>query len=154
MPWEVTHRACPIGVQLANRHYNRQNPNSKQFVPPGKCLVLTHSTGKAVWVTSWPLKQYVRHAWAGAWVNSLFRNEGAGLSSKLITDAVYKTVSFWLNPPEEGMITFVDADQVKPKRDPGFCYKMAGFEKVGKTKGGLVAWHLPYERMVGCAQYD
>jgi hypothetical protein len=107
MTWLVTHRACPIGVQLANRHYNRQNPNSKQFVPPGKCVVLTHVTGKAVWVTSWPIAAYVKHAWAGGWVNSLFRNEGAGLSSGLITDAIYKTLQIWHECPEPGLITFV-----------------------------------------------
>lgn len=140
--WRVTHRACPIGKQLADRHYNRQNPDSKQFVPPGKCVVLTHSTGKAVWVTSWPKTEYVKHAWAGAWVNSLFRNEGAGLSSELIIGAIWRTMAIWPDPPDEGLITFVDAAEIKPKRDPGYCYFMAGFEKVGMTKGGLIAWHM------------
>ena len=32
--------------------------------------------GKALWVTSFPFAQYVRHQWAGAWVCSAFRNEG------------------------------------------------------------------------------
>lgn len=146
MPWIVTHRACPIGKQLADRHYNRQHPESKQFVPPGKCIVLTHSTGKAVWTTSWPKKEFVKHAWAGAWVNSLFRNEGAGLSSDLITDAIYKTLTIWPEAPAEGLITFVNADEVA-SRNPGYCYKMAGFEKVGKTKGGLIAWHMPKDRL-------
>lgn len=147
--WIKTHRACPIGVKLANRHYNRQNPDSKQFVPPGKCVVLVHSSEKAVWVTSWPIAKYVKHAWAGAWVNSLFRNEGAGLASDLIVDAILATLREWPEPPKEGLITFVNAECVKSKRDPGYCYKMAGFDRVGKTKGGLIAWHLPEERMVG-----
>lgn len=146
MPWIVTHRACPIGVKIANRHYNRQNPNSKQFVPPGKCVVLTHSSEKAVWVTSWPIAAYVKHQWAGAWVNSLFRNEGAGLSSELITDAIYRTLQVWPIPPPEGLITFVDADEVRPG-EPGYCYKCAGFKRVGKTKGGLIAWHMAADNM-------
>jgi hypothetical protein len=40
------------------------------------------------------------------------------------------------------MVTFVDESKTRPKRDPGFCYLMAGFERVGRTKGGLVALQL------------
>jgi len=36
-------------------------------VPPGSCLVLLTADRSAVWVTSWPLAAYVRHAWPGAW---------------------------------------------------------------------------------------
>jgi hypothetical protein len=110
---------------------------------------MVHHSEKAVWVTSWPIAKYVKHAWAGAWVNSLFRNEGAGLASTLIVEAVLATLRIWPEPPPEGLVTFVDAGCVKAKRDPGYCYKMAGFEKVGMTKGGLIAWHLPHERMLG-----
>lgn len=115
--------------------------------------MLVDSSEKAVWVTSWPIAAYVKHAWAGAWVNSLFRNEGAGLSSELIINALYKTCQIWPVPPKEGLITFVNADCVKPKRDPGYCYKMAGFEKVGMTKGGLVAWHMSYDRLAGAYEF-
>lgn len=146
--WIVTHRACPIGKQLADRHYNRQNPQSKQFVPPGKCVVLTHASGKAVWVTSWPIAKYVKHAWAGAWVNSLFRNEGAGKGKKLIQEAVDATLRIWPEPPKEGLITFVDVRYVKEKKDPGHVYLMAGFRRVGETKGGLIAWHMSYDRLI------
>lgn len=94
-----------------------------------------------MWVTSWPFAEYVRHDWPGAWVNSLFRNEGAGLSSELIREAVAATRAVW-DPPELGLITFVDAGKVRRKRDPGYCYLCAGFERVGMTKGGLVALQL------------
>lgn len=72
-------------------------------------------------------------------VNSLFRNEGAGLSSDLIREALAATRSNWPDLPALGMITFVDADKVRPKRDPGRCYLRAGFVRVGETKGGLIA---------------
>jgi hypothetical protein len=147
MCWLVTHRACPFGKQLADRHYNRQNPNSKQFVPPGRCVVLLHSTHKAVWVTSWPIAQYVKHAWAGAWVNSLFRNEGAGIASELIFSAIWTTLRIWPDAPKEGLITFVDAKCVRHTREPGYVYKRAGFKKVGTTKGGLLAWHFSYQQL-------
>lgn len=140
--WRIGHRADPIGKIVADRHYNRQNPNSKQFVPPGRCVVLVSHCGRAVWTTSWPYAQYVKHAWAGAWVNSLFRNEGAGLSSELIQQALLKTLEIWPDPPALGIVTFVDAYQVRPKQNPGFCYIKAGFTPVGYTKGGLVALRM------------
>jgi hypothetical protein len=45
------------------------------------------------------------------------------------------------------MVTFVNADKVRRKRDPGRCYLKAGFENVGFTKGGLVALQMLPERM-------
>lgn len=139
--WRVTNRADKDAVSLADRHYNRQKIGSPQFVPPGRCVVLLSKCKRAVWVTSWPFKEYVKHQWAGAWVNSMFRNEGAGLSSKLIIEAIAITRSFW-DVPEMGLITFVNAEKVKHKRDPGRCYLKAGFLKVGKTKGDLIALQL------------
>lgn len=45
-----------------------------------------------------------------------------------------------------GMITFVDARKVRRKRDPGRCFRKAGFREVGATKGGLIALQLlPHE---------
>ena len=146
MQWKLSHRADPAAVRLADKHYNRQKPRSPQFVPPGRCIVLLSECEQAVWVTSWPFAQYVKHAWAGAWVNSIFRNEGAGLSSELILQAISATRSIW-EPPEIGIVTFVDAGKVRKKRDPGRCYLRAGFEHVGFTKGGLHAFVLPPREM-------
>lgn len=127
---------------LADRHYNRQKIGSPQFVPPGRCVVFVSECGRAVWTTSWPFAEYVKHAWGGAWVNSIFRNEGAGLSSDLIRQAIAATLAEWPNPPDKGIVTFVDAEKVRHKRDPGRCYLKAGFKRVGETKGGLVALQL------------
>jgi hypothetical protein len=141
--WCASDRADPKAVLLADRHYNRQSIGSPQFVPPGRCYVLKHP--QAVWVTSWPFAAYVKHAWAGAWVNSLFRNEGAGLSSALITQAVACTRAIW-EPPPLGIVSFVDASQVRKKRDPGRCYRKAGWAHVGFTAGGLwVFQQLPQQ---------
>lgn len=139
--WHLSSRFDPVAKRLADRHYNRQKPDSPQFVPPGRCLVLRTDAADALWVTSWPFAEWVRHAWAGAWVNSCFRNESPHLSSELIREAVAATRSVW-EPPALGMVTFVDASKVRRKRDPGRCYVRAGFERVGFTKGGLVALQL------------
>ena len=143
--WTRSHRASDIGRPLADRHYNRQHIGATGFVPPGRCVVLldrTNEPPKALWVSSWPFAEYVRHAWAGAWMNSLFRNEGAGLSSSLITQAVAATRSIWGDPPPLGFVTFVDRDKTRRKRDPGRCYRRAGWSVCGETQGGLLALQL------------
>lgn len=121
MRWRLSHRCDPLARELADRHYNRQSIGADNFVPPGRCLVLW--TPGAFWVTSWPLAEYVRHAWAGAWMCSAFRNERPDLylSSELIREAVAATRARYGEPPALGMVTFVDRD---------------------KTQGGLVALQL------------
>lgn len=146
MIWQLRNRADPVCRQIADRHYNRQKIGSVQFVPPGRCLVLLANTKNALFVVSWPFAEFVKHAWAGAWINSCFRNEGAGLSSELIRQAISVTRWKWPEIPEIGMITFVDESKVKHKRDPGRCYVKAGFSLVGKTKSGLLAFQMkPFE---------
>lgn len=141
MRWERSHRFDRRALPLADRHYNRRAVGAPQFVPPGRCVVLLASDA-ALWVTSWPFPQYVRHAWAGAWVNSLFRNEGAGLSSELIREAIAATRWLWPDVPTPGMVSFVNAEKTRRKRDPGRCYRKAGFRHVGFTKGGLWAFQM------------
>jgi hypothetical protein len=152
--WSLSHRADPKALPLADRHYSRQKVGSAQFVKPGSCLVLL--TESALWVTSAPIAAYVRHAWAGAWECSTFRNEGAGLGSELIRSAVSVTRWRYGAPPPLGMVTFVD-----PRRVAGFFVRTregvalrwgysfwkAGFTFCGWTKGGLYALRMPPEAM-------
>ena len=144
-PWQPSDRADPRALPLADRHYNRQSIGSPQFVPPGRCLVLLGPLADRLWVTSWPFAEYVKHRWAGAWVNSLFRNESDWLSSDLIAHAVAATRARW-TPPPLGIISFIDAAQVRHKRDPGRCYRKAGWTHVGFSEGGLWCYQqLPHE---------
>lgn len=137
MLWSLSHRFDKQILPIADRHYSRQKPGSPQFVPPGRCLVL--KAHQALWVTSWPFGEYVKHAWPGAWVCSFFRNENRSiLSSALIRDAIAATRWRWPDASVE-MVTFVDPGKVRRKRDPGRCFLRAGFVNVGHTKGGLVA---------------
>lgn len=142
MRWQLSDRADPVTAKLADRHYNRQKIGTPQFVPPGRCVVLRTPEADAFWITSWPFAEYVRHAWPGAWVCSAFRNESDHLSSDLILEAVAATVGLFGSPPSLGMITFVDASKTRRKRDPGRCFRRAGFDHVGFTKGGLYALQL------------
>ena len=147
--WRESWRADPAARVIADRHYNRQKVGAAQFVPPGRCLVLLGSpaAAPALWVTSWPFAEYVKHKWAGAWMNSCFRNEGEQLSSALILDAVAITRHQWPEVPDLGMVTFVDAGKTRKKRDPGRCYRRAGFKHVGYTQGGLYALQMLPEDM-------
>lgn len=152
MHWRESWRADPAGRRIADNHYNRQKVGADQFVPPGRCVVLVIDTA-ALWVTSWPFPEYVKHAWPGAWVCSAFRNQRRDLflSSDLIIEALAATRWYW-DPPDEGMITFIDPTKTKHKRDPGRCFRRAGFHVSGTapccdfkppaTEGGLVALHM------------
>ena len=153
MIWQWSHRADKKSRLIADRHYNRQKIGSPQFVPPGRCCVLyaRSATGEAVWVTSWPFAEYVKHAWPGAWVCSAFRNEGAGQASDLITQALACTRDAY-GDVAPGMVTFVDRRKVRPTivrgaKVWGWTYRKAGFHEVGETKGGLLALYKPMAEM-------
>lgn len=155
MIWQISHRADPFSADIADRHYSRQTVGSPQFVPPGSCFVLKAMTpaGRAYWVTSWPFAEYTKHAWAGAWICSAFRNEGAGVASEMIRQAVAATRAHYGEPPALGMITFVDRKKVRPyvtaggKEIFGQVFRQAGFREDGETKGGLLTLKLAPERM-------
>ena len=146
----LTTRRSKEALPLANRHYNRRSPESDQFVPPGRCVVLLggHPVN-VLWVSSW--QGYAFHAWPGAWVCTLFRNEGPRLSSEIIREAVAHTRWAWGKPPPEGLITFVDPGKVRRKRDPGRCYRKAGFQVAGTAPGrnrqGLVVLQMKPDAM-------
>lgn len=149
MRWRYSNRFELRSRLIADRHYNRQKFGSPQFVPPGRCAVFyaATATGQALWVTSWPFAEYVKHAWGGAWICSAFRNEGAGVASELIIEALAATRSVLGEPPTLGMITFVDRRKVRPTRVRGvdvfgWTYRKAGFSEVGETKGGLLALQI------------
>lgn len=159
MIWHLSTRARSDSREIADRHYNRQKIGATQFVPTGSCLVLHSNCGRALWVTSWPLEEWTRHAWAGAWMNTLFRNEGAGLSSDLIRQAVAATRAHYGEPPALGMVTFVDAAKTASRRSkrsqPGECYLRAGFRHVGETKiNKLLALQLLPEDMPPAQPYS
>ncbi len=145
--WQRSHRFDTAARLIADRHYNRQKPGTPQFMPPGSCRVLVAANRKAVFGLSFPKAEFVKHAWAGAWVCSIFRNEEAGpLASDMIRHAM-AIMQTEYEVPALGCITFVDPKKVRGvmergERIKGFCFKRAGFRAVGETKGGLIAWQM------------
>lgn len=153
MIWQWSHRYDPLAAVLADRHYNRQKPGTPQFVPPGRCCVLyaERPAGRAFWVTSWPFAEYVQHAWPGAWVCSAFRNEGAGLASAMILEALACSRDAF-GDAAPGMVTFIDRSKVRPimvrgRPTWGRTWLKAGFQPAGETKGGLLALFKPMAEM-------
>lgn len=136
--WSISYQSDPIALKIADRHYSRQSPGSKRFMPPGRQLVLLSTLGDAVFGVSWPFSKYVNRARPTAYLCTIFRNEGPTLSSTLIREALGWTRWKWPEMPEDGMITLINAAKVRHKRDPGRCFLKAGFVPDGHTKNGLI----------------
>jgi hypothetical protein len=148
MRWLLADEESPAARRLADRHYSRVTPGARKIMPPGrrKPVVLITADHRAVWVTVHP--RYAQREWLrGAWVNSLFRNEGAGLSSELILEAIAATRYMWGDPPPEGMLTLVRPSAVRHKRDPGRCYAKAGIIKYGIAASDDVIFRILPEAM-------
>jgi hypothetical protein len=135
MNWERTTRRDERAIALANRHYSRQVIGAPQVGGAGNLIILVRPEGDAAWITI--RQEFSKHAWPGAWNCSMFRNESTVQSSHLIREAVSVTRFLWGAVPEHGFITFVDAGRTRRKRDPGRCYRKAGFAHIGFTGSGL-----------------
>jgi hypothetical protein len=133
-PWRESWRADPELCAMADRHYPRRMRGavglSDQFVAPGRCLVLKTFDGSAGWVTSWP--RFRRDGYADTWINTFFRNEGDMRASELITWAVAHTRWIWPDTPPQGMITFIDPEEIESEL-PGYCYRRAKFRHAGES---------------------
>lgn len=129
-PWIITNKGDQDCRELADRHYSRQKIGSKQFTRPGRNLVLRTVDAKAIWV-SW---SGIRDDGLEAYECTIFRNESRHLSSELIKWAIFATVCEWGgNIPPDGFITYVNELKVNSEI-PGYCFKRAGWTKIGKSK--------------------
>jgi hypothetical protein len=134
--WQVRGKSDPAACALADRHYSRRRPGSGQLGPPGRKLVLVTPCERAVWLTHWP-DAHLAMDGLDCWRCSIFRNEGATLpgasqpvlSSELIRAAMALTAALWTARPtaDPGWVTWVDPTRVRPKRDPGRCFRKAGW---------------------------
>lgn len=142
MRWERMRRCDPRARRLVDRHYPRQRPGSPQFIAPGLPVVLVLPSDDAVWITLRQRPEFVDHAWPHALYNAAFRNESCHLSSDLIREALAATRFVLGEPPADGIISFVDPTAVRRKRDPGRCYRRAGFRHVDTLASGKLVLQL------------
>jgi hypothetical protein len=128
-PWQVRGRFDRAAAALADRHYSREK-QSPQVGGPGFILVLVTPCERGLWITK-------RHAedtksprvladGLRAYRCAIFRNEGAGLASELISAAMAVTEELWGPPPVDGWATYVDGGAIA-SANPGYCFKKAGW---------------------------
>jgi len=144
-------------------HYSRRTPGSKTFTGVGQEVVLVTDCGRAVWAC---IRQKTPMAVGSGrsrhrrgdetkatdakaryvWRNMIFRNLGAGLSSDLIREALAMTYVEWVNRygelPDERLRTEIDLKAVQ-SRNPGYCYKCAGWGDAVKKRGKLFLYAPP-----------
>lgn len=65
----------------------------------------------------------------------------------MILAAVAHTRDRWPTVPPLGMVSFIDPARVRRKRDPGRCYRKAGFRLAGETAKGLLIFQMLADAM-------
>lgn len=140
--WLYAKQNDPYAVSMYLRHYSRKNNSSidnmlvSGCAGPGETISLLSAKGDAVF--TWKLEVFRQDGQTG--INcAIFRNEGELLSSLLIIEACSIAWQRW---PGARLFTFVNADKVRRKRDPGRCFIRAGWKQCGISKGGLLIFEI------------
>ena len=130
----------PRAVAIYRRHYSvdLRYDHSKGIGGPGSRMVLLTPGCDALFV--WRLRPRGLALNTNGYDDgqrgvmcSVFRNEGLRLSSELIREASERA---WVKWPRERLFTYVDAEKIA-SANPGYCFKQAGWQHCGRTKGGL-----------------
>ncbi len=130
----------PESVMLADRHYSRQKRGTNQFMPPGRTMILRSAEGDVVFGWLWQDK---RDDGQIGYNCSIFRNESGRLSSAIILEAERKVIAEW---GENRGFTYINPSEIKNQKNPGYCFKCAGWKFVKKIKSGL---HLLEKKSLG-----
>lgn len=144
--WRQIKRSDPRGRALADRHYSRQKIGTPGWSPPGEHFALLTEDGHAVWAAVRGLDP----AGTMRWRVTIFRREdGAARASELVREATELTVSHWTKrgcvpAPKEALSTEVDPERTRAKRDPGRCFRKAGWRALG-LRNGLIILVAPGE---------
>ena len=88
--WQVRSKRDAAAMALFDRHYSRKKIGRGEVGPPERKLVLVTPDEQALWCSHWPKAELTLDG-LDAWRCSVFRNEGAGLASSLILDAMAVT---------------------------------------------------------------
>jgi hypothetical protein len=129
--WWLTRDGDPDAYALARRHYSawkNKTPKQRQFVGPGEKVVLITEDKRAVF--AWRRERFHRLMGDGVCC-TIFRNEGPHRSSDLIRQAGRIADAIW---PNLWRYTFVAPGKIASK-NPGYCFKLAGWELVRLPDG-------------------
>jgi len=124
-------RDDPAAVALYTRHYSCTNRAVRKMGGPGRYIGLMTLNRDALFL--WIEERYRFDGQTG--INcSIFRNEGKTLSSLLIEEACQIA---WRKWPGQRLYTYINASKIESD-NPGYCFKLAGFKKAGRSKTGLI----------------
>jgi hypothetical protein len=166
--WVLSSSSDPVALSVVDGtgrhagrgpHYSRRTPGAKTFTGCGAEIVLVTADENAVWacVYQWTPARAGSGTTRGRtgtpdtnrrriFRNNMFRNLGPFLSSDLIRSALVRTREEWTirygGWPEERLRTEIEVSAVK-SRNPGYCYKVAGWEKDRTVRGKLYLWAPP-----------
>lgn len=136
--WHRVKRTDPRARALADRHYSRQTVGAAEFMASGRTLVLLTADACAVWGAI----ENLDPAGNRRWRCSMFRNEGPIRSSELVREATQRTRVYWRRvyggEPSVPLQTEVDPRKTRRKRDPGRCFRRAGWQVIGEARGLVV----------------
>jgi hypothetical protein len=137
--WREVKETHKTARKFADRHYSRKTPGSSHFMGPGQTLVLLSTDDTALF--GWRVQEYRKDEQQGIECN-IFRNEGPHLSSELILEAEKWAIEKW--PGARRLFTMVDSKKIRRKRDPGRCFRKAGWSPCGISKDrGLIILEKP-----------
>jgi hypothetical protein len=132
--WWVTRDGDRDCLDLYERHYSAYRYADGRerilFVGPGDKLVLRTERGDAFFV--W--RRFIDDSGQQGVNCAAFRNESEHLSSALVRQADAIADATWT---DRRHYTYVDREKVASK-NPGFCFLAAGWQRCGRTKGGLL----------------
>lgn len=128
--WVPVRDANPSGLAIFHRHYSytpyRDGRRPVHFVGPGEKMVLLTPDARALFV--W--RKFISADGQQGVNCAVFRNEGAGLSSGLILEAMQLAWERW---PGARLFTYVNPRKIR-STNPGCCFLKAGWRRCGVTK--------------------
>jgi len=136
--WYSIKDGDPRAAAIYERHYScvnitaRRRTGDKRICGPGEKMVLMTVDCLALFV--WRKAKRPDLAGQQGVYCSIFRNEGEVLSSELILEAEKLARRRW---PGERLYTYINPREIESV-NPGYCFKVAGWQKCGETQGGLV----------------
>ena len=142
--WLSVRRNDARAFGLWRHHYSAQKNwkwravGDTNILGPGECQVLLSQCGRALF--AWQHNTAERFDGQQGVCCTVFRNEGAGLSSDLIREADELAWQRW--PDQLRHFTYVDGAKTSRRRSkhapPGRCFIAAGWRECGRSKEGLV----------------
>lgn len=130
--WWITKDGDRTLLALYERHYSAHQYRDRRvrrlFAGPGEKIVLRTERGDAGFV--W--RNFISDGDQRGINCAFFRNEGPILSSELIRQADDIADAIWSCGRH---YTYVDPQAVR-SRNPGFCFKLAGWTSAGMSNSG------------------